>query len=109
MKMQLIIDAVIAIDKAINDGNITWDNINNHYKKCASDRRYKVWFGNCTNDGSGIWFIGDPDRNGIKFLLQHIGENTYFRSVTDNDIYQNKPCYKVVNGYMVEYQNEVCI
>ena len=92
-----------------------WDSINVRWKDMVSDRRYKAYYSCATDNGSGIWYIGDPDRNGRRVLVERFGyENIWFaRFASEVDMYQKRPCYKVEffdDGDIVsEWQDEVLI
>lgn len=92
--------------------NHNWNTINIWWKRFARDKRYKVYYGCTRNNGTGIWYIGDPDRYGQKVLVERDGNTWYARFANDANIYQKKPCYRVewFNGGIVsEWQNEVII
>lgn len=107
-RQSLIIDAAIAIHKAKLEKNATWENINEHFKNRTIDRRYKVWFGACTNNLHGFWRVGSNE-----FLLEFKNGNIYVRPVNDYDKYQEKSCYEIMplenGGYKFEWQNRVMI
>lgn len=84
----------MALYLANADKDMSWENINRHFAFFTPDRRYKVWFGCNTNGIDGIWFLGNPDRNGKKCLVRYINGYIYVRPVND-DLYTEKPCYEV--------------
>ena len=73
----MFITLATSIDKAKRQGNVSWENINNIFHEHAFDKRYKVYFGNCTNDMHGIWYVGKPDRNGHKCYLEFQNDKIY--------------------------------
>lgn len=89
-----------------------WNTMNIWYKLLARDKRYKIYHGCIRDNGSGIWFIGDPDRNGRKVYVQRDNDIWYARFV-NNDLYQRKPCWKVERlkggAFKSEWQDEVRI
>lgn len=118
----MFITLATSVDRAKRENNTSWENINKHFRESAFDRRYKVYFGNCTNDMHGIWYVGDPDRNGHKCLLEFLNDKIYVRPVCDganHDLYEKKPCYEITRiydngysddiGYRAEWQYEVLI
>ena len=104
----MCIDMAIAIDEAKRSGDTSWENINKFFKERTCDRRYKVWFCNCTDSMSGFWRIGSH-----KFLLEFMNGNIYVRPVSDYNKYREMPCYEIKcledNKYHVEWQENVLI
>ena len=109
--------AASAILVAKREKRFTWERINELYHGYGADRRRKVWFGCCTNSGSGIWYLGDPDRNGEQFVVEVRGSKIYARMVR-NDLYSKKPCWAIElipddvqfkYGFVFEWQNDVLI
>lgn len=89
--------------------------INEHWKGTTSDHRYKIYSGNVRENGSGIWYIGDPNRHGFCVIVERFTyDNVYFaRFASETNIFQKLPCYKVEfvdNSCIInEWQNEVLI
>ena len=109
-------DAAIAIFEARNDnggiiwGGNVWENINSIFKARSWDKRYKVYFSACTNNGSGFWCIGD--KNPRKFIVEFMDGNIYVRPCSDYDKYTKRACYEVVpqNGfYKIKWQYKTLI
>lgn len=46
----MFITLATSIDRAKRQGDVSWENINSIFHEHAFDRRYKVYFGSCTND-----------------------------------------------------------
>lgn len=118
----MFITLATSIDRAKRQGDVSWENINNIFHEHAFDRRYKVYFGTCTDDMHGIWYIGDPDRNGHKCYLEFQNDRIYVRPVrrgANHDLYEKKPCYEITRiydngysddiGYCAEWQDKVLI
>lgn len=87
------------------DKNLSWENLNRHYHDLCHDRRYKAYFGSIRNDNSGIYFIGDPDRNGQRVYMEREGDTFYVRFAADCD-YSKIRADKVVispSGVIVEH------
>ncbi len=112
----MFITLATSIDRAKRQGDVSWENINSIFHEHAFDKRYKVYFGTCTNDMHGIWYVGDPDRNGHKCYLEFQNDKIYVRPVrrgANHDLYEKKPCYEITriydNGYRAEWQDKVLI
>ena len=104
----MYVDAAVAIDRAKRSGDTSWENINELFKQYTHDRRYKVWFCNCTNNMSGFWRVGSH-----KFLLEFMNGNIYVRPVNDYNKYWEMPCYEIKyledDKYHVEWREDVLI
>lgn len=109
--------AASAILVSKHEKKFTWERINELYHGYGADRRRKVWFGCCTNDGSGIWYLGDPTRNGEQFVVE-VHENKAYARMVHGDLYSKKPCWVIElipddvqfkYGFVFEWQSDVLI
>ena len=80
---------LFALLKAKEDGNHSWENINNHFQDVAWDRRFKVWFGSCANDLHGFWRVGSTT-----FIVEFRNGKGYARTYTYENIYKKMPCWE---------------
>lgn len=95
---------------ARHDNDMSYDHINELWKdRYASDKRYKVWFGNYSRD-TYLMRIGDTC-----YIVRFINGNTYCRPYNDTDKYLARPCFECISiecdyiGWRVEWQDNVLI